>query len=196
MITMTMRFWRRPSDGEQKCRVINISLGGHEFHDKLLESVLQALKGGVILVCSASNEGRTSRKNIASPAAFGGGVFCVGAHDEHGKPLPLSPCGQQLDLLAPGSEIISCFRNGYTIASGPSQAAAVTSGLVARILSDGNNENVIKNGIDMKNVLHSMCTMAGHHDASMGHGALCPEVIFDEKFSPPFVKEKLGHSIY
>jgi thermitase len=73
------------------------------------------------------------------------GVLSVGAVDANGTQAYFSNSGPGLTLVAPGVGIISGYaENKLVIGSGTSQATAITSGVVASLLSRGyHGSNII-----------------------------------------------------
>ena len=110
------------------CDVINMSLGGGS-DSSISRAVNYAYKKGVILVVASGNE---SANEVSYPAAYS---FClaVGSVDKDMRKSWFSNAGTALDVVAPGSDILSCSheRNGYVTMSGTSMATPVVSGVVA-----------------------------------------------------------------
>lgn len=112
--------------------IINFSLGGGYANPLTKKAIDYAISKGVYLVGATGNDGTDF---LAYPAAFNG-VLSVGAVDKSGVLADYSNYGTGLDLVAPGSDIITTTRNkGYGIASGTSFAAPQVSGVLALLLS-------------------------------------------------------------
>ncbi|MFW5980392.1 MAG: S8 family peptidase [Halanaerobiaceae bacterium] len=132
--------------------IINFSLAltTNSSPQVLEEAVKYAYDKGVILVGAAGNEGSTP---ISYPARFPE-VISVGAVDSNKKQASYSNYGEELDLVAPGSDILSTNtpveQNGethyYTKSSGTSMAAPHVSGIIALLLDAGYNnpDKIIK----------------------------------------------------
>ena len=126
----------------RKADVINLSMGWPESVDTsfLREAVKEAQRKGIIVVAAAGNNGHS---NTIFPCAYPG-VICVGSVSVDGTLSDFSNFGSRVDILAPGEDILSAyplkldpslfFQPGYEIQSGPSQATAYLSGLVAMLL--------------------------------------------------------------
>ncbi|MBE2283033.1 MAG: S8 family serine peptidase [Prosthecobacter sp.] len=115
-------------------RVINISLGSGTSTPMLEEAVRYAQSHNVLIVAAAGNEQQTS---LAMPAGLPG-VISVGAVDATGTQAWFSNSGNGLTLAAPGVGIVSGYTgNKFVISSGTSQATAITTGVVASLLSRG-----------------------------------------------------------
>ncbi len=106
--------------------VINMSLGVRHEHGGLPhEDVVQyAISHGVTVVAASGNDGTN---NKYYPGALPG-VIAVGAVDQQGNIAPFSSFGARISYLAPGTQILSAFRNGeYAVSSGTSQASPFVS---------------------------------------------------------------------
>lgn len=140
-------------------RILNISIGMGEATDKermgrLISKVEQAWNSGLIVVCAAGNSGPEPMS--LSPIGAGKEVITVGCHEGgyFGKREDLcenySGRGPSLyemkkpDIVAPGTEIISCnaflekrgmrYKNAYITKSGTSMATPIVSGALALLL--------------------------------------------------------------
>lgn len=108
-------------------RVVNLSLGQMEDTPALREAITEAEARGVLLVAAAGNTGKALLYPAAYPTVLG-----VGASDRNGERASFSAGGAQLNLLAPGVDILSTW-NGqpYFTQSGTSMAAPHVSGVAA-----------------------------------------------------------------
>jgi hypothetical protein len=114
--------------------VINISLGAFGSSPMLESAVNYAIGKNILIVAAAGNEGMNQ---LASPAAIPG-VIGVGAVDASGKQAYFSNSGNNLAFLAPGVGIVSGYSDGrIVIGNGTSQSAAITTGIIAKLISDG-----------------------------------------------------------
>lgn len=127
---------------DQGARVINISLGTNADAPVLRRAVEYALERGVVIVAAAGNDQATA---LAYPAGYTG-VVSVAAVDADGVQAFFSNSGTGLAVAAPGVGIVSAYRdNRRVISSGTSQAAALTSGVVATMLSWGySGQSILK----------------------------------------------------
>ncbi len=140
--------------------MLNISLGVDEpegyRHEPLAWAVERMWDVGIVVVAAAGNNGAEAR-GLDLPAADPY-VIAVGATDGHGTADPADDTvadyssraeGRTPDVVAPGSGVVSLRVPGSTLdqefpaarvgdgffrGSGTSQAAAVVSGLVARLI--------------------------------------------------------------
>jgi thermitase len=113
--------------------VINMSLGGPGASAAIQDAVNYAVNHGVNVVVAAGNEDGA----IDTPGNCQG-VITVGAVDRNGQRASYSNFGPKLDLVAPGSDILSTFiggtgPSGYTYFSGTSMATPFVSGVVALV---------------------------------------------------------------
>lgn len=113
--------------------VISLSLGSPNFSDALRQSVRRAVEAGRFIICAAGNDGRPNSVNY--PAKFDDTV-AVGAVDRAGRVCDFSSRGEEIDLCAPGQDVLSTYLNGgYAKLSGTSMAAPFVSGIVALLLA-------------------------------------------------------------
>jgi hypothetical protein len=114
--------------------IINISLGAFGTSPMLEAAVQYALAKNILVVAAAGNE---QMDQLAIPAALPG-VIAVGAVDASGTQAYFSNAGDNLAFLAPGVGIISGYSDGrIVIGRGTSQATAITTGIIAKLVSDG-----------------------------------------------------------
>ena len=138
-------------------RVLNISVGSEntevdEQKSVLVQSVNAAWDNGIVVVVAAGNNG-PKRMSVTSPG-ISRKVITVGSSDDHKTVLlggsrihnysgrgPTRRMIQKPDIVAPGSNIISCSlsyygnNSGYTARSGTSMATPIVSGACAVFLN-------------------------------------------------------------
>ena len=138
-------------------RVLNISVGSEstevdEQKSILVQSVNAAWDSGIVVVVAAGNNG-PKRMSVTSPG-ISRKVITVGSSDDHKTVLlggsrihnysgrgPTRRMIQKPDVVAPGSNIISCSlsyygnNSGYTARSGTSMATPIVSGACAVFLN-------------------------------------------------------------
>lgn len=163
---------------EQGANILSMSLGASVSSPEIYKAIQYALYHGVFVICAAGNEGSLTTNSIGYPGRYGG-VITVAAHDQNGNPSGFSSRGGEVDLMAPGSDIWSTYKDGsYQSLSGTSMATPFVAGLAALIAakhhaSDSNNTPLLNNE-DMKNHLLSMAAHPGYHDNQSGYGPLQP----------------------
>ncbi len=155
-----------------------MSLGGPVSSNRLYQAIHMALAKGVFIICAAGNEGSLFQNSIGYPGRYGG-VITVAAHDRNGNRSGFSSRGGEIDIMAPGSNIWSTYKDGgFAELSGTSMAAPFVAGLSALIVSkhmSGPNSNTpLENNEDLKNHLLWMAAHPGYHENETGYGPLQP----------------------
>ncbi|MFJ8767106.1 type VII secretion-associated serine protease mycosin [Streptomyces clavifer] len=132
-------------------KVINISLGNNIGSQQLADSVKYALEGGSLVFASAGNsadEGNAVEYPAATP-----GVVGVGSVGKDLKRAKSSQYGPQVDLSAPGVDMVHACSGGTQLckSSGTSDATAIVSASAALIWSkypDWTNNQVLRVMLD------------------------------------------------
>lgn len=118
---------------EHNIKIVLMSLGGKKESEFFKEAMDKAYEKGILLISSAGNEGYKEGNSITYPAKFSS-VIAVGALDRDDKRGFLSSKGDELELMAPGVDILSTWKEGgYRLDSGTSMAAAHAAGIAALI---------------------------------------------------------------
>jgi len=118
---------------ETKPDVVSMSLGSRDG-DEEMERLLQTLNDmNIPVICASGNTGGLDDVNY--PAKYES-VIAVGAIDSDGKLTNFSSKGKEVDFVAAGKNVYSCWlANGYARLSGTSMACPFISGVVALLLS-------------------------------------------------------------
>ncbi len=115
--------------------VINMSLGGPGTSAAVTSAVNYAIAHNVVVVAAAGNDGNSS--SVDFPASIDS-VIAVGATNASNSLAYFSNTGSKLDLVAPGTGILSTIPPNTTSASGgdgTSFATPIVSGVAALIRS-------------------------------------------------------------
>lgn len=113
---------------EENVNIINISFGTTTNSEALRHAIQDAYNAGILIVAAAGNNG-----TIEYPAAYDE-VVAVGAVNSKGERSEGSAMGAELELMAPGEQILSTGAfGGVSVSEGTSMAAPHVVG-VASIL--------------------------------------------------------------
>lgn len=155
--------------------VINLSFE-YNTYDPVVEALLnESYKQNIMIVGAAGNSGST----ISYPALHSS-VIAVGAIDENLKKASFSSIGNVLEVVAPGVDINSTWKNNkYNSMSGTSMATAFVSGYLA-ILKEA---HPTKSAAELRKSLHSNTLDLGKpgKDTSFGYGLIKNFIPKDEK---------------
>jgi subtilisin family serine protease len=144
---------------DRGARVINMSLGvlpsGRELpHEEVVE---YARRKGVSIVAASGNDGGDLHRYYPGALPY---TTTVGAIDEQGEVAAFSTYGEQVDFVAPGTNIYSSsLKGGYAFSTGTSHAAPFVCGAIAllqsfavrtagRVLTDAEVKYLLKNTAD------------------------------------------------
>lgn len=131
--------------------IINMSFGDNSFSYVLRDIIKYADFQGIIMVASAGNSGSNQPHY---PSGYSE-VISVGASTQKDYVASFSNYGSTLDLVAPGSNIITTEMEGeYTSINGTSASAPFVSGTAAMLLSLDNSLS----GSEIKQILKSTST--------------------------------------
>lgn len=118
---------------EEGADILSLSLGSPRPDATLRDAVARAAARGKFLICAAGNTGRPN--SVDYPARWPDTV-AVGAVDRDGRLASFSSQGDEVDLCAPGADVLSTYRDGgYAKLSGTSMAAPFVTGVTALLLS-------------------------------------------------------------
>ncbi|MFF4405329.1 type VII secretion-associated serine protease mycosin [Streptomyces sp. NPDC001262] len=121
---------------DSDAKIINMSLGSPTYNPAVAEAVKYALGKGKLLFASVGNTG--DKGNLVEyPAAYPG-VVGVAAVDREIKAASWSQSGPEVDLAAPGTEMVAPCADGTSdvcIVKGTSGASAIAAASAALIWS-------------------------------------------------------------
>jgi len=116
-------------------KILSMSLGGPSDASVLRDASYWAYQQGAIQVVAAGNsgDGNPSTNNVAYPAKYSW-VIAVAAVDQNYNVPAWSSDGPEVDVAAPGVNILSTYPGGrYAYMSGTSMATPHVTGVVALI---------------------------------------------------------------
>lgn len=117
----------------EKVNIIHISFGTKQDSEELEEVIQKAYHQGILIIAAAGNDGNAAEdeSTIEYPAAYEE-VVSVGATDSDNAVLDSSSTGEELDVVAPGDQILSTGAfGGVVVGSGTSVSAAQVTGIAA-----------------------------------------------------------------
>lgn len=114
---------------EKGCKIVNCSFAFNkgaqvEVYQKVID---ECVKAGMVFCCASGNEGSKE----ASFPSNKDNVFCVGAIDRGYNITDFSNTGKDVDLVAPGKDILGDdLNNGKVLMSGTSQSTPHVTGMI------------------------------------------------------------------
>ncbi|WP_373310093.1 type VII secretion-associated serine protease mycosin [Streptomyces griseoluteus] len=175
---------------DSKAQIINMSLalsdapGRHDVGTpELAAAVRYALSKGKLLFAGVGNRG--DKENLPSYPASTPGVVGVGAVDEDATVAAFSQQGPEVDMTAPGVDMVHACAKGTQLCKtqGTSDATAIASASAALIWSahpDWTNNQVLR---VMLKTLGKSTDGADRNDA-LGYGVVRPRRAFTQTVDP------------
>ncbi|WP_215145941.1 S8 family peptidase [Exiguobacterium qingdaonense] len=112
--------------------IINLSLGGKDYDDRLAKSVKEARAKGVVVVASSGNNGKSTTSFPANMKE----VIAVGAIDSRQRVASFSNMDENVKIVAPGVNILSLgVNNRFVYMDGTSMAAPMVTASLALVKS-------------------------------------------------------------
>jgi hypothetical protein len=162
---------------DEGAKVINISLGGGDISNSIVQALIRAADAGVVVVMSAGNDGEISPDGFAQQGAdmaSNGNIIIAGAVDGNGNIASFSNRAGDFGehyLAALGVSVATINTNGALSSwSGTSISAPVISGAAALLASAFPNLT----GAEIVEILFESADDAGAvgNDSVYGHGRL------------------------
>ncbi len=160
--------------------ILSMSLGSPQPSAAIAAAIQRAVAKGKFVICAAGNSGRPN--SVDYPAKLPETV-AVGAVDRHGRVARFSSQGDEVDICAPGEDVLSTYLNGsYAKLSGTSMATPFVSGVVALMLAKhrlNGGQSPIHNNQQLIAHLQKSATDAGPtgKDPSYGYGLIDPALV-------------------
>ncbi|WP_046213147.1 S8 family peptidase [Paenibacillus wulumuqiensis] len=120
---------------QQKVDIISMSLGGPEDVPAMHKAIQKAVEQNILVICAAGNEGDNNEATdeYGYPGYYNE-VISVGSVDLSRQSSDFSNTNTEVDLVAPGEDILSTYPDGkYATLSGTSMATPHVSGAMALI---------------------------------------------------------------
>lgn len=113
--------------------IISMSLGGGRMSDEF-RTMIKTFTNlpNRFVICAAGNDGRDNSVNY--PAKWPECV-AVGAVDKQGRLTEFTSRGPEIDILAPGQDMLSTIPGGYGLMSGTSMATPFVAGVAGLALA-------------------------------------------------------------
>lgn len=194
---------------EQGADVLSMSFGSRQPNRAIYEAIERAVAAGKFVLCAAGNDGEAGTATLGGRQSRGWirprrlpvyiaaarsraatrvnyparwpQTVAVGAVDREGRAARFSSRGAEVDIAAPGEDVLSTWLGaGYARLSGTSMATPFVGGVVALMLAKHRargGKTPIANQRDLLEHLRRTAADAGSpgRDVSYGYGLIDPE---------------------
>lgn len=157
--------------------IISMSLGSASADGAIRSAIERATRDGRLVICAAGNDGRSNSVNY--PARWPE-TTAVAAVDRNGRVARFSSRGPEVDVAAPGQDVLSTYlRGGYAKLSGTSMATPFVTGVVALLIArrrKRGEEPLRLTAVELREELRRTSRDAGPvgHDPNYGWGMINP----------------------
>ncbi len=120
---------------DKDVNIINLSLGIKQYSAALEQAIRKAYNAGILIIASAGNNGPGSgnKSTVEYPAAFKE-VMAVGAIDTDGEVSSTSSVGEEVEIMAPGEQVLSTGAfDGVIVCGGTSIAVPHVVGVASML---------------------------------------------------------------
>ena len=174
----------------ERVHVINMSLGSPRPDFQILAAIRRAVDAGAFVIVAAGNSGPGA--GVDYPGRFAE-TIAVAAVDQEGRIARFSSQGPEVDIAAPGQDVLSCYKRGeYAKLSGTSMATPFVTGAVVLMLAahqQPGKQTPIKTVQDLREHIKRTATDAGPqgHDAAFGWGLINPGAMLPPEEPEPVI---------
>jgi hypothetical protein len=169
---------------DNQINIISMSFGGNATSQSFQEAIKKANEQGILLIAAAGNAG-SGTETVTYPALYPE-VISVGAIDSNSTRATFSSTGNELDLMAPGVNILSTTMDGnFGFLSGTSMATPHVTGAAASYWSA--NPSLTNEQVKQR-LLETAITLGDKHEYGEGKVNLVTALGLEAK--PPIPEEK------
>ncbi len=163
---------------KERIDVINMSLGGGADFKQYYKAIRRAYDANIPIVCAGGNS-NWETGYLDFPGTYNE-TIAVASINSKMKRSVFSSIGSNIDIAAPGSDILSCTpKNTYSIFSGTSMATPFVAGLIALIIAKHRTTGSKSPVITVEDVREHLTKTAidvdfKGQDSYTGHGLINP----------------------
>lgn len=171
--------------------VISMSLGSQSPSPMMLAPIRRFVGRGGFVIVAAGNDHRSGGSNEVDYPGRYPETVAVAAVDEQNRIAPFSSRGPEVDIAAPGTNILSCYPGGgYARMSGTSMATPFVTGVVALCLAKHKanpGKSPLRTVADLRQHLAATATDAGvvGPDTDYGFGLINPRKLLANEPDAP-----------
>jgi len=127
---------------DQGFDVASMSLGASSGDQTLKDAVQYAQSKGLLMIAAAGNDGPCT-DCVGYPAAYSE-VVAVSSTASDDSLSDFSSTGPEVEIAAPGTDVLSTIPGGYDTFSGTSMATPHVSGAAAQVMADGTSASTAR----------------------------------------------------